>query len=714
VARARAEAVDRAVVELFGPDLPGVALSAVGGHGSGMLAPGSDIDLLVVWREGFEAEAAGRFERLLYHLWDLDLRVGHALRTTEECEAEARRDIRTLTAMLSIRLLSGLPLLAEEVRRRSIAVLREPSSLEALRQARDERAANAGSIADSQEPDLRDSLGGLRDAQLWDWLEVRSQETRSDVATRELRAVSSSILRSVSEALWRVRIALHRVSGAPSNVLSSDHQEAAARELELPAEPGWEPRDVLMRDVHVFGGQIASMIEARLESDEWPPTRLSAAQVADAKDIPEVLGHGDESVTDLRLLNAAGGLGELIPEWRDVQGRPQRDPYHQHPVDAHLLHTVEEAARLLAEPDEPFAAEAVAQVDDVTALLLGALLHDIGKVGSGSHVKAGVEVTGRVLDRMAVTGTTRDGVLFLVGEHLLLSDTATRRDLDDEALILDVASRIGTPERLAMLYLLTVADALATGPAASTPWRLGLIRDLVSKVSRVLEGAGVASPPADQEHLELAHPRPAATEVRTRVQPGSIVGSHELVVAALDRPGLLAMIAGSLTLSGLSVFQAQAFTTDDGVAIDTFEVGPAFREEIGEERWRRFRTLVRHAIEGRMDVRDRVERLRSHYRPVPEDVPMTVRIHSDASEAFTIVEVGAADRMGLLFDLARTFADQGLDVHLAKVATYGPRVVDAFYVTDREWRKLDEAAAASLESALRESGSLGRNEPLNQ
>jgi [protein-PII] uridylyltransferase len=334
----------------------------------------------------------------------------------------------------------------------------------------------------------------------------------------------------------------------------------------------------------------------------------------------------------------------------------------------------------------------------------------------------------------------RETVLFLVGEHLLLSEVATRRDLDDEDLILHVAARIGDPERLAMLYLLTVADALATGPAASTPWRMGLIRDLVAKVSHVFErgdmdrdravrlvaaerelrlalgdgpepAAFLASvppayalwaDPADAPgHLRLVVPRPGASEVRTEVRPARTPGTFALTVSAVDRPGLLARVAGALTLSGLSVLQAQAFTTDDGVALDAFEVGPAFNEEIGEERWRRFRTSVRHAIEGRVDIRDRIERLREHYRPVQAGIPVTVRVNHRASDFFTVVEVGAADRLGLLFDLARTFSAEGLDVHLAKVATYGLRVVDVFYVTDATGQKLaDGNRTAELEAAL--------------
>src|SRR5439155_5662081 len=171
-------------------------------------------------------------------------------------------------------------------------------------------------------------------------------------------------------------------------------------------------------------------------------------------------------------------------------GRPQRDPFHRYPVDVHLLRTAAELARLLHRPDEPFAARAVSAVDDVRVVLLGGFLHDIGKIGRRDHVRLGVEVATTVVQRIPIVGAAVADVLFLVGEHLLLSDTATRRDLQDEDLVLRAAASIGDSRRLAMLYLLTMADARATGPHAESEWRLGLIRELVAKVEGVF-GAGL-------------------------------------------------------------------------------------------------------------------------------------------------------------------------------------------------------------------------------
>jgi [protein-PII] uridylyltransferase len=181
-----------------------------------------------------------------------------------------------------------------------------------------------------------------------------------------------------------------------------------------------------------------------------------------------------------------------------------------------------------------------------------------------------------------------------------------------------------------------------------------------------------------------------AAEVRTEAHPGERSGTHDVTVVVADRPGLLAKIAGAFALSGLSILSAQAFTTEDGVAIDHFVVEPAFEGDVDEERWRRFRSDLRKALAGRISLEYRVREKRGHYRPPATNVPTEVDVTNEASDFSTVVEVSCADRIGLLFDLARTFHDLELDVHLAKVATYGPRVVDAFYVRDLFGEKVED------------------------
>jgi [protein-PII] uridylyltransferase len=463
-----------------------------------------------------------------------------------------------------------------------------------------------------------------------------------------------------------------------------------------------------------------------------------------------LLRAGDRGVASLETLDRLGVLAAFIPGWADVRCRPQRDPYHRFTVDAHLLGSLRAMGRLLAgegAADDPVQAEAVREVSNPDAVLLGALLHDIGKNGEGGHVPVGGRLAASILERMGVDARTSDIVTFMVAKHLLLPDTATRRDLSDENLVMDVAAAVGSAERLAALYLLAKADAEATGPAAWTSWRRTLIRELVAKVEHVLErgemGTALAEqlggridrirrllaqePDAEVErflqrmpraYLLTTEPEQAARHYATIVPPvganevravhfeGGQAGTYEVLVVAGDRSGLLSWIAGSLALAGMSILTAHAFTTDDGIATDLFEVEGVWEPEVPERRWREFRGILRRAVDGSISLERRVDEKRRWYPAPRVPSPVTVAVDNDASDFSTVIEVGAPDRLGLLYDITRTFAELGLDVHLAKVATYEGRVVDAFYVRDGVGRKLaddpeeiDRALRHGLESS---------------
>jgi [protein-PII] uridylyltransferase len=487
----------------------------------------------------------------------------------------------------------------------------------------------------------------------------------------------------------------------------------------------------------------SSLLDAIEDADVPDPVRWDAPTRAG---FLRLLRAGDRGAAMIDVLDRAGLLGRYLPAWTAVRCRPQRDPYHRSTVDAHLVTTARRLAEMLDagnDTDDPVEAAAIADAGPLDALLLGALLHDIGKVGMGEHVEVGTAIARETLDTMGVDRSENELAVFMVEEHLLLPDTATRRDLSDEELLLDVAARVGTPARLGALYLLAKADADATGPAAWTPWRATLIRELVAKVQRIFDrgqmGEELAAQLADRtervrellrdeperdvdrfvlrmprgyflatdprraaRHARLIAAPVGSNEVRTAASPGSRPGTYEVVVAAADRPGLLSWIAGALTLEGVSILSAQAFTTDDGVALDVFEVHGTFEPEITERRWRGFRTTLRRTIEGSISLEHRVDDKRRHY-PAPRlAAPVTVREHNDASEFSTVIEVGAPDRIGLLFDVTRTFAELHLDVHLAKVATFDGRVVDSFYVRDAIGRKVvDPDLLAEIEASLR-------------
>jgi len=780
----RAGLVDECLLELLEQaSAPGgVALVALGGYGRGELLPASDVDLLILHDGSDTRSVAALAERLLYPLWDAGLSVGHGVRTGDESLALAGDRLDATTAMLDGRHLGGdradWELLHAAI---TATVGREPRAFaDRLRADVDARRERFGAASSLLEPDLKEGVGALRDVHLLGWLQVavgRSLEEAALIRSAELEAIDAA-----SEFLVRVRSALHLQTGRATERLLLEQQPQVARDMGFVDEPGLIAVDGLMRSVfehtrqveHVRSAVLDRYLRGASEAVEVDPTPegvlrafaevarersvmpAAALDAIDRASIPspvtwservldaflELLRTGD--VQAFETLDRLGVLERFLPAWTQVRARPQRDPYHRFPVDGHLLQTVAGVARLLEDPgDDHVAAGAAEAVNDTDGVLLGALLHDIGKTGEGDHVPTGARIADETLRGMRPEPGPRDLAAFLVAEHLLLSDTATRRDLEDDDLIHDVAARVGAPERLAALYLLTVADAEATGPLAWTPWRATLVRELVAKVQRVFErgevGPGTALRLAEAEQtiraalvdedpaevdrfllrvpsgyvssvaparaareFALISPELGTNEVRTLSTLGSRPGTYELTVVAADRPGLLSMIAGALTLANLSILTAQVFTTAEGLAVDRFEVEGAFETEVEEERWRSFRATIRKVIERRMSLDERVQDKSRHYPVTRSTVPVKVSVDNDASDFFTVIEVGAPDRIGLLFDITRTLAELRLDVHLAKVATLGERVVDAFYVRDDLGGRLEEPErVAELERAIR-------------
>jgi [protein-PII] uridylyltransferase len=785
VARRRAELVDAAIVALFARAgaPPGTAIAAVGGYGRGLLLPRSDIDLLIV-HDGSDPDAVARLaDALLYPLWNDGLDVGHAVRTPRECGSAAGR-LDVGAAMMDMRFLAGDGnLVADAAARIATWARRDPRTFaEALRGDAARRAERFGSTAHLLEPDLKEGAGGWRDLHSIWLLESAVGMPLEEAGL--LRGREREALAAAEEFLVRARSALHLETGKRGERLVLDHQPAIARAMGFEDEPRLIAIDGLMRALFEHARDVefvfravterlreagaspitrpttpAGVLEAlavEAEADREPSAALLDS-IDDLAILDEVewdvdvraafsrlLRGGDRGAASLEALDRLGILAAFLPGWADVRCRPQRDPYHHLTVDAHLTESLRAMDRILAGEGadaDPVQAEAVGQVSDRDPLLLGALLHDIGKNGEGGHVPVGARVVASILDRMGVESPARDLVRFLVERHLLLPDTATRRDLSDENLVLDVAAAVGSPDRLAALYLLAKADAEATGPAAWTPWRRTLIHELVAKVEHVLErgemGTEIAERLADRidrigsilddepgeeverflrrmprayllaadlgrvaQHYATIAPPVGAKDVRAVHFDGTRPGTYEVLVVARDRAGLLSWIAGSLALAGMSILTAHVFTTDDGVAADLFEVEGVWEPEVPERRWREFRGMLRRAVDGSISLERRVDEKRRWYPAPRVPTPVTVTVDNDASDFSTVIEVGAPDRLGLLYDITRTFAELGIDVHLAKVATYEGRVIDSFYVRDTLGPKLSDDLD-TLEKALR-------------
>jgi [protein-PII] uridylyltransferase len=438
---------------------------------------------------------------------------------------------------------------------------------------------------------------------------------------------------------------------------------------------------------------------------------------------------GPSSPAACELLDHLGGWTVLLPEWSAVRGRAQHDPWHRYTVDGHAFAAVAEVTRLL---DADPAARTAAGQAGVETLYLAALLHDVGKGSGEDHSVAGELLARRALARMGLGADELEEVAVLVRHHLLLVETATRRDLDDPTVVEIVAAALGSPRRVRLLHLLTVADGLATGPAAWNDWKGTLVADLAARVLHVLE-RGTAPGPDDPEalagkveaarpalagraaallatlpdsypsavdvdelaeELELLADPPGPGGVRYRVDPSG--DGHGLVtVCAADRPGTLARTTGVLALHRVSVLRAHAWSTSAGLALQRFAVqAPATL------RWERLGADLDAAWAGRLAVEARLERKARDYRP-PSPVEPDVRVLPDESAHSTVVEVRAADALGLLHAIAAALGDLDLDVRVAKIDTLGDRVVDTFYVRSPWGAKLSDDQADELTLAIR-------------
>lgn len=712
-------------------DGAGLALVAVGGYGRGDLAPGSDLDLMLL--HDHRLPPAELAEQIWYPIWDEGVKLGHAVRTRAEAIDLADDDLDTATSLLTMRHLAGDPTLtsaladaaAERWQRRS---RRSLGLLDASIQA---RQARTGEVAFLLEPDLKEGRGGLRDIHALWW---------AGRARRVLEGSDEIELDAAATVLFDARVALHRVAGRATERLTLQDQDAVAAQLGVDADElmqsvaqaartvtwisdeawdrvrstsgagssllGWRSR-AQVSGLVVRHGQVAIdpdldpasrpdlvLVAAELAADKR--ARLSRAtldHLAERSPVPvwtddlrgrfvDLLARGHDAVRVIESLDAVGIWERYLPEWELVRSLPQRNAYHRFTVDRHLLEAAANAAALVDRVDRP------------DLLLVGTLLHDIGKGRPGDHIEIGIELVGTIAPRMGFCEADTAVLTDLVRHHLLLPDVATRRDLDDPATIAGVADAVGDRQRLHLLAALTEADSLATGPAAWGAWKADLVDQLVRRVDHALQGGDAAA--------LVVHEFPSDAQRSVMADGETVVEADgdRLTVITADRHGLFSQVTGVLALHGLQVRSADAAAVDS-MAIETFAVTSPFGPLIA---WDRVIAHVHAALEHRLAIEARLaERTRTYREPplVPSLPPPLVRFDDDASATSTVVEVHAPDRSGLLYRVARTLADFGLDVSMAKVQTSGHLVVDAFYLTDASGGLVDDPAQREeLERAL--------------
>ena len=711
------------------------ALVAVGGYGRGELAPGSDLDLLLLHdsRRGVNAMA----EALWYPIWDAGLKLGHSVRTVKEAGRLAGDDLTVATSLLDVRHLAGESRLTDQLRDQSMRQWRKHSRrwLGDLATVVEQRHRTAGEVAFLLEPNLKDGRGGLRDVHALHWAEQ---------AEMVLLEGDRDSLRQAYDVLLGARVELHRATGRPGDVLLLQEQDAVAERLGLtdadqlmamvsaaartiawtsdeswrrvtstlagPASGGFRRDHPVATGVVLRDGEIHLSDAARPSHDPALALRVGAAAahhgtridrssldrlaaetppmpspwpVGARDDLVALLLEGAAAIPVLESLDQRGLLVRVLPEWAPVRSKPQRNAYHRFTVDRHLWETAANAAEL------------VGRVHRADLLVLGALFHDLGKGEPGDHTENGIAAVERIGPRLGLSPADVGVLVQLIRHHLLLPDVATRRDLTDDATIESVAVAVGSPLVLELLAALTEADSIATGPSAWGPWKAELVSELVDRVGSVLGGGAVA---------EATWSLFPSLEVLALMGAGATVvvaADDRVTTVAPDRLGLFSRVAGVLALHGLDVLGAQAHSDEQGMAASEFRVAvPAHGVE-----WDRITTDLERALAGQLAIEARLaERARTYRRGrATAATPATrqVRVDNEASSNSTVVEVLAPDRVGVLYRITKAMAEVGLDIRHARVQTLGHEVVDTFYVRAGDDKVSSPYHLRELERAVR-------------
>ncbi|MEM7653852.1 MAG: [protein-PII] uridylyltransferase [Pseudomonadota bacterium] len=441
--------------------------------------------------------------------------------------------------------------------------------------------------------------------------------------------------------------------------------------------------------------------------------------------------------TTLRRMNEAGLFGRFIPDFGRVVAQMQYDMYHVYTVDEHtifalgILHRIEQG---LLQDDLPVATSIIHKVVSREVLYVAVLLHDIAKGRKGDHSIVGAKIARTLCPRLGFSPEDTETVAWLVLNHLLMSMTAQKRDLDDPKTVLDFAEAVQSPERLRLLLVLTVADIRAVGPNTWTQWKANLLRQLYHQTMEALDGglsntayageqrraAAIAQfrehvpdllPDVDTKDIDsfvesvgpsywlafepanVAQHVRMVREVRRGEMPLSVQtvpdvehGVTAVTVLAEDHPGLLPQIAGALAISGASIVEARIFTLSSGYALDVFTVqdgeGGSFDQS---GKIARFVTTLQNAIDDDLDLSTQLDQVRGpeSKRRSNFDVIPRVIIDNNASEQFTVVEINGLDQPGFLFRITKALTDLSLQISSARISTYGERAVDVFYVKDQ-------------------------------
>jgi [protein-PII] uridylyltransferase len=712
----------------IGTETTGMALVAVGGLGRRELVPFSDLDLVLVHSGNAAAKRDGRIEKvaeqLWYPLWNSGVGLDHSVRTVAEALDVAGSDLRTAMGLLDARPMAGDTTLATQLADAALDAWRTGvrRRVDEMVESARTRWQRSGEVAHWVEPDLKHGRGGLRDLAMLDALALAqlvdrpsaevAQARRLLLDTRtELRRIAGrprdvlmpqdgdeiaavlglgdrfSLARALSGAgrsvAYALDVAFRAVQPSRRKVLSVLRRQPARRPLSegvvlngdevtlaRDVDPGKDP-GLLLRVAAAAartGRPIAPGALTRLGESAPEPRAPWPAEVRD--ELVSLLGAGEGLIDVVESLDRTGLWARLFPEWGAVRDLPPRDQAHVWTVDRHLVQATANAAKLVTRVSRP------------DLLLIGAVLHDIGKGRDQDHSIVGAALATQVGERLGLAPADVATLSAMVRHHLLLPHTATRRNIEDEATVQRVVDTLdGDPVLLELLHSLAEVDSLATGPGVWSDWKASLVADLVTRCRRRMAGAPAGEPtPLDDEQRALA------STVAASGRPDIIISSSAerafatITLVAPDRPGLLSRAAGVLSLHSLQVHAAE-LRSHAGMAVDVFSVSPRFGSlpDAGL-----LREQFQRALSGSLQLAEKLAAKERDYAAEQHDPPeprvlwFADEADGGAESKDVVLELRAADRLGLLYSVAEALERNGADILWARAMQVGGTAISSF------------------------------------
>ena len=817
-----------------------MSVVATGGYGRAEIAPQSDLDIMFLIRPQMGKDVTAAVEWMLYMLWDLGLKVGHATRTVDETVEMAKSDITISTSLLEARWLSGDKKLFKAFEKSyDVNVVRGsgPQFVKAKLEERDDRHDRMGDTRYVLEPNLKDGKGGLRDLQTLLWIAkylYRVDTVKGLIEAGVLDEIDAKRFDKAQRFLWTVRCHLHYLSGRPDETISFDVQNELASRMGYMDREGGSAVERFMKHYFVVTrevGDLTRVICAVLEEQHSKKSRVrlpsfnfrkkhipgfkmergrlnvegvevfkedpikilrlfSEAEKFDLDIHPQALRLVQQNLRlitgrvrknpeanalfldmlcaekgprlTLNRLSESGVLGRFVPDFGFVTAQMQYDMYHVYTVDEHTIRAIDILSRIergLLADDHPLSTEVIKDVQSRRVLYVAVFLHDIAKGRGGNHEVVGAEIAKKLCPRFGLNEWESETVEWLVLHHLDMNRNAYKRDLADPQTAKDFTELVQSPERLRLLLILTVADTRAVGPTVWNGWKASLLRELYFSTQEVMSGAlpierrdaraervlddlrdRLQDMPSDDidwfiaqghsnyflsfdvdalaRHAKIickAKDDQAPLVIETRAVEN--IDVTEVLIHAIDHPGLFSCITGAMALSGASIVDAKITTLGNGTALDSFWVQDVEDQAFtGTERLKRLKARIKDAIAGRLrpkqELNQESER-RLTSRTEVFEVPPRVLVNNKASKSATVIEVNGRNRQALLYDITHALSKFGAQITSAHISTYGERVVDVFYIRDIFGLKVDsETKIKTLRKTLLTAIGDARGEPL--